>query len=97
MQVRYYRADKDRVDRVHLLWPDTQLLMPSEEQWSSVTGTLRAQYERKLAAIEELSLKDDKKPAVVATKESPVLPRRQLPFSVFCIAHVSVLFCVVFF
>ncbi|CAI4224435.1 unnamed protein product [Auanema sp. JU1783] len=60
VQVRYYRADKDRVDRVHLLWPDTQLLMPPEETWNAQTAALRLQCEQKLTAIEEMSLKEEK-------------------------------------
>ncbi|KAL6737971.1 hypothetical protein Aduo_011573 [Ancylostoma duodenale] len=57
VHVRYYRADRDRTDSVRLLLPDTQLLLAAddasaEEHWTQVQTALRAQLDRKLAAVD---------------------------------------------
>lgn len=56
VQLRYYRSDKDRMDQVLLLWPDTQLLMPSSDSWETVSGLLRQQLDAKLAAVDSLTV-----------------------------------------
>ncbi|CAJ0604155.1 unnamed protein product [Cylicocyclus nassatus] len=57
VHVRYYRADRERTDSVRLLLPDTQLLLAAddasvEERWTQVQTALRAQLDRKLAAVD---------------------------------------------
>ncbi|EPB69199.1 hypothetical protein ANCCEY_11708 [Ancylostoma ceylanicum] len=57
VHVRYYRADRDRTDSVRLLLPDTQLLLAAddasaEEHWTQVQTALKAQLDRKLAAVD---------------------------------------------
>ena len=90
MQLRYYRSDKDRVDKVHLLWPDTQLLMPSNESWETTSGLIRQQLETKLAAIDALAIEA---PAPVAdVKESLVLKLTTGSCSYLCSCVVLLIF-----
>ncbi|CAD6194612.1 unnamed protein product [Caenorhabditis auriculariae] len=56
VQVRYYRSDKDRVDRVHLLWPDTQLLTPSDDSWDALQASLSEQLQTKIVALDALNV-----------------------------------------
>lgn len=72
VQVRYYRAEKDRVDRVHLMWPDTQMLMQDDATWSQLQTVLKAQLEAKIAVVEALSVKDEEpKPAAEVSSAPP--------------------------
>uniref|UniRef100_A0A914Z9H8 SAP domain-containing protein n=1 Tax=Panagrolaimus superbus TaxID=310955 RepID=A0A914Z9H8_9BILA len=74
--LEYYRAERDRVDNVILLMPDTSsmnTLMPTPEQYESIITTLKAQLAEKISAIESeefISSVEKKRKEAGALKES---------------------------
>ncbi|PAV70305.1 hypothetical protein WR25_03043 [Diploscapter pachys] len=67
--LRYYRAEKDRCDVVRLLFPDTQLLMPADDdEWTCLLSAIKAQLDTKLANIEKLTVPPPPKPETAKEK-----------------------------
>uniref|UniRef100_A0A158Q740 SAP domain-containing protein n=1 Tax=Elaeophora elaphi TaxID=1147741 RepID=A0A158Q740_9BILA len=60
-EIRYYRAEKDRMDTCCLFLPDTSGLMPTEDCYQQLLATLKDQLGNKLAAI------DAQKPVLPST------------------------------
>ncbi|KAM3721102.1 Cell division cycle and apoptosis regulator protein [Dirofilaria immitis] len=55
-EIRYYRAEKDRMDTCCLYLPDTSGLMPTEDCYQQLLATLKDQLGNKLAAIDAQKL-----------------------------------------
>ncbi|VDK73790.1 unnamed protein product [Litomosoides sigmodontis] len=55
-EIRYYRAEKDRMDTCCLFLPDTSGLMPTEECYQQLLATLKDQLGNKLAAVDAQKL-----------------------------------------
>uniref|UniRef100_A0A915PP47 SAP domain-containing protein n=1 Tax=Setaria digitata TaxID=48799 RepID=A0A915PP47_9BILA len=55
-EIRYYRAEKDRVDTCCLFLPDTIGLMPTEDCYQQLLATLKDQLGNKLAAVDAQKL-----------------------------------------
>ncbi|VDN01647.1 unnamed protein product [Thelazia callipaeda] len=51
-EIRYYRAEKDRMDTCCLFLPDTSGLMPTNDCYQQLLATLKNQLRRKLAAVD---------------------------------------------
>ncbi|CAI5449317.1 unnamed protein product [Caenorhabditis angaria] len=72
-QIRYYRADKQRVDLVNLLLPDTQCLSPADADWSKVEEAIGAQLKSKIELIDAMRIEEEPEPepVIVETTEKP--------------------------
>uniref|UniRef100_A0A914ZV91 SAP domain-containing protein n=1 Tax=Parascaris univalens TaxID=6257 RepID=A0A914ZV91_PARUN len=68
-QLRYYRAEKDRVDTTVLLLPETSALMPDEECYREQLAVLKNQLATKISAVEAMKV-EQSVPAEVAGGES---------------------------
>lgn len=68
-QLRYYRAEKDRVDTTVLLLPDTSALMPDEECYREQLAVLKNQLATKISAVEAMKV-EQSMPAEVAGGET---------------------------
>ncbi|VDK62312.1 unnamed protein product [Onchocerca ochengi] len=55
-EIRYYRAEKDRMDTCCLFLPDTSGLMPTEDCYQQLLATLKDQLGNKLAAVDAQKL-----------------------------------------
>lgn len=55
-EIRYYRAEKDRMDTCCLFLPDTSGLMPTEDCYQQLLDTLKDQCGNKLAAVDAQKL-----------------------------------------
>ncbi|EFO26987.2 hypothetical protein LOAG_01502 [Loa loa] len=55
-EIRYYRAEKDRMDTCCLFLPDTSGLMPTEDCYQQLLATLKDQLGNKLAALDAQKL-----------------------------------------
>ncbi|CAG9529877.1 unnamed protein product [Cercopithifilaria johnstoni] len=55
-EIRYYRAEKDRMDTCCLFLPDTNGLMPTEDCYQQLLVTLKDQLGNKLAAVDAQKL-----------------------------------------
>lgn len=62
VHIHYYRAERNRIDNVVLLLPDTSstssLMPPTEEAFKQTEEILKAQLAQKLAAIDAEQLPD---------------------------------------
>uniref|UniRef100_A0A158R6B6 SAP domain-containing protein n=1 Tax=Syphacia muris TaxID=451379 RepID=A0A158R6B6_9BILA len=56
VQIHYYRAEKDRIDTTVLFIPDTDGLMPTEDQFKQQLTMLGDQLTNKISAVEALAL-----------------------------------------
>ncbi|CAB3409649.1 unnamed protein product [Caenorhabditis bovis] len=84
LQLRYYRSDKQRVDHVHLLFADTQHLVPDDAAWSAAELAIGEQYKQRLEVIDSMKIEEeveqdepiseDEKPKIeeVNKQEAPV-------------------------
>nr|CDQ02382.1 BMA-LST-3, isoform f [Brugia malayi] len=66
-EIRYYRAEKDRMDTCCLFLPDTSGLMPTEDCYQQLLATLKDQLGNKLAAVDAQKLVLPSTVAVTAT------------------------------
>lgn len=55
-EIRYYRAEKDRMDTCCLFLPDTSGLMPTEDCYQQLLAALKDQLGNKLAAVDAQKL-----------------------------------------
>ncbi|CAJ0579935.1 unnamed protein product, partial [Mesorhabditis spiculigera] len=55
-QLRYFRTEKDRLDRITLLLPTSAELQPTDEQFAAQSDALRQQLAGRLAALEAPSI-----------------------------------------
>ncbi|UMM26877.1 hypothetical protein L5515_010402 [Caenorhabditis briggsae] len=68
VQIRYYRADKQRIDHVNFLLPDTQSLALDDATWSSAEASIGEQLKAKLAEVDALKIEEE--PEVVEMVEA---------------------------
>lgn len=59
VQIRYYRADKQRIDHVNLLLPDTQSLAMDDIAWGIAESTIGDQLKTKLAIIDAMKVEEE--------------------------------------
>lgn len=57
VQVRYYRSDRNRVDRVTLLLPDTTGIVPDDESIKVMETVLKDQLQHKLQSIDDEAIR----------------------------------------
>lgn len=62
VQIRYYRADKQRIDHVTLLLPDTQSLALDDATWSTAEAAIGGQLAAKLAQIDAMKIEEEPEP-----------------------------------
>ncbi|VDM46214.1 unnamed protein product [Toxocara canis] len=67
-QLRYYRAEKDRVDTTVLLLPDTSTLMPDEANYREQLAVIKNQLATKIAAVEAMKLESTTQSAEVVAE-----------------------------
>lgn len=70
VQIRYYRADKQRIDHVNYLLPDTQSLALDDAQWMLAETKIAEQLKAKLANVDALKIEEDEPPVVMMVEES---------------------------
>ncbi|KAF1756617.1 hypothetical protein GCK72_013070 [Caenorhabditis remanei] len=70
--IRYYRADKQRIDHVNFLLPDTQSLALDDAQWTAAEAGIGEQLKAKLAEIDALKIEEEEPPVVVEMAEPEV-------------------------
>ncbi|CAI2352396.1 unnamed protein product [Caenorhabditis sp. 36 PRJEB53466] len=83
VQIRYYRSDKQRVDHVNLLLPDTQSLAIDDATWAIAESAIGEQLKAKIAFIDAMKIEEEgvenveqggdeqKKEEVAPTEEEP--------------------------
>lgn len=55
--MRYYRSDRNRVDRVTLLLPDTTGIVPDDESIKVMETVLKDQLQHKLQSIDDEAIR----------------------------------------
>ncbi|EGT48565.1 CBN-LST-3 protein [Caenorhabditis brenneri] len=56
--IRYYRADKQRIDHVNFLLPDTQSLAIDDAKWAEAEQKIGEQLKAKLAEIDAMKIEE---------------------------------------
>uniref|UniRef100_A0A8R1HXL3 SAP domain-containing ribonucleoprotein n=1 Tax=Caenorhabditis japonica TaxID=281687 RepID=A0A8R1HXL3_CAEJA len=59
VQIRYFRSDKQRVDHVTLLFPDTQSLAVDDDTWANLGCAITEQYKAKVALVDEMKIEEE--------------------------------------
>uniref|UniRef100_A0A1I7U2Q7 DBC1 domain-containing protein n=1 Tax=Caenorhabditis tropicalis TaxID=1561998 RepID=A0A1I7U2Q7_9PELO len=78
VQIRYYRADKQRIDHVNLLLPDTQSLALDDATWQTAEQEIGEQLKAKLAEIDAMKIEEEP-PVEEEKKEEAVEMQEDVP------------------